>query len=483
MKESFAKHLLLPFNRPEYFAVPEALVSALAWRAYEPVMGAEFGVPFSRLGFMYKAEPQNPTSFEFRVTWPGGPKAEEFGAALKQKGRFSTEAPDDLLGNAFARSVLGIRSENSGSQPASPMTPALALMQNSRGVMVKPSPPDYGNIIEAMFSAGHSGLPSAQSESATRRWITAVDQRLEADKVLAGIDVSLMEMVHGGSFKRRPDFPVHEKATEWSGLLGGTPFEWLTTSWERLTSEDWVAALPARVWVDWATTVLRLGVGFGYLWEAAWYERIAEAILSDDRMPASFQELVRSVPAPLPWKSNQASISVREVGSMIKLRLNRGEQVRKFLDKKLNPPVLENRSAVHGQNPIDFLKALSADCREELRAALNFKGEPARLTNETVRYGLSIRDSSGPFTDYYGLLRTRGRRWLIIDPGTEWVTVVASLACVVPGKTCNVGTLLGDLSALGVRPDLGDLVQLLEKAGLARGSADADVAVVVESAY
>lgn len=484
MQKPSARHLLLPFNRPEYFSVPEALVSALAWKAYEPAPDAKFDKPLSRLGFMYKAEPQSPTTFDFRVTWPGGIRAKAFGDILKDTGNFSTEATSALLGDAVAQSVLGIRSEKSGNQPASPMTPGLALMQNSRGVMVKPSPPDYGTIIESMYSVGLTALShDGTTESATQRWVAAVDQRLEDDKVLYAIDKALMDLVHGGAFVRRSSFPLNEKAADWAGLLNGTPFEWLATSWRRLTSKEWVEALPARVWVDWATTVLRLGVGLGYLWEAAWYERIAEAVLNEERMPVSFAELVRSVPVPLPWKSSQESISVREVGSMMKLRLNRGEQIRKFLDSKLNFPDDGAHSGSRAQNPIDFLSDLSKNSRAELRSALNYSGEPARLTNETVKYGLSIRESTGPFTDYYGLLRSRGRRWVVIDPGTEWITVVASLACEKPEESCNVGKVLDDLAVLGIRPELGDVVQLLEKAGLARGSADADIAVIVESAY
>ncbi|MHC8606939.1 hypothetical protein ACW4FP_04700 [Paenarthrobacter ureafaciens] len=479
-----AKHLVLPFNRPEYYSVPEALVTALAWKAYEPSPEAELGLPFSQIGFMYRAEAQNPSTFDFRITWPGDTRAREFGENLRFAGHFSTEASDSLLGNAVAQSVLGIRSEKSGNQPASPMTPALALMQNMRGITVKPSPPDYGVIIEQIFSAGLSAENAATAEaSATKRWLDAVDQRLESDDILKSIDAALTRMIHSGKFVRRPQFPLNEKAKEWAGLLTGTPYEWFTTTWARLTSQEWVEALPARVWVDWATTVLRLGVGFGYLWEAAWYERIAEAILNQDRMPKSYEELVRSVPATLPWKSSGESISVRDVASLIKLRINRGDKIRKFLEDELKDVAGATTKTLEELDTVQFLQHLAENGRSKLRASLHYTGDPAKLTIETVRYGLSVRESSGPFTDYYGLLRSRGRRWLVIDPGTEWITVLASLACKTPKEHCNVGNVLGDLSLLGLHPGLGEIVNLLENAGLARGSADADIAVVVESAY
>jgi len=46
-----------------------------------------------------------------------------------------------------------------------------------------------------------------------------------------------------------------------------------------------------------------------------------------------------------------------------------------------------------------------------------------------------------------------------------------------------VATLMLNLEELGLRPEAGDLIRLLEKAGLARGSADADRGVIIESAF
>lgn len=46
-----------------------------------------------------------------------------------------------------------------------------------------------------------------------------------------------------------------------------------------------------------------------------------------------------------------------------------------------------------------------------------------------------------------------------------------------------MGRVLLGLDELGIRPGLADLIRLLEKAGLARGSADADQGVIVQSAF
>ncbi|KQQ93800.1 hypothetical protein ASF62_06280 [Leifsonia sp. Leaf325] len=101
---------------------------------------------------------------------------------------------------------------------------------------------------------------------------------------------------------------------------------------------------------------------------------------------------------------------------------------------------------------------------------------------EAIRYALRTRDAAGPFADYFGVLRQSGR-YLTVEPGTEWIAVVASLACEKPGGSTDVATVIQALEEMGLRPELADLVALLERAGLARGSADADQGVVVESAF
>ena len=465
-----AKHLLLPFNRPEYFSVPEALLSSLAWRAYAEVNGDSPGKP---LGLMYKAQPKETSYLSLRTTKPDGDSAVRLGSRLRNHG-ISTSATDRLLGDAVASSVTGIRIEKTGNQPASPMTPALALMQNPRGVLVKQGPPDFGAIIESLFTVGH--LHQSPIRSATELWLTAADKRLELDPLLKAVDDSMMSVVFKDGLRRRDSLPISEDSVEWVGLYPETPYEWFAKSWRILTSDEWVKALPARVWVDWATTVLRLATGLGFLWEYAWYETLGTAIVQNE-VPDSLAELRTMVRSPLPWQSSRSSISVRDVGATIKGRISRGERVRKSLRERINDL----------DGPLDALEflrmAANSEFRDSLAREMADKKEAGKLVWETVKYGLQVRESSGPFTDYYGILKTRGRRYLIIDPGTEWIAVVASLACGHPGTQCNVGDVLRDLTILGMRPELGDLVSLLERAGMARGSADADHAVIVESAF
>jgi hypothetical protein len=485
----------LPFKRPEYFSVPELLISSLAHRAYSARqevgdigLAPGFEPNGKDLGFMYKAEARESRTVDLRSTFPSGDTLQTLGQALEKKGISASAASPSMLSEAVSHSVLGIRLDTTGNQPASPLTPALALMQNSRGVLVKARPPDFADILESMFALGAevSGLEDRRVRaSATEMWLKAVDRRLEIDPALRAIDSAMMESVLKGAYERHKMsiYLGHREAEGWAGLFPDTPYSWFHRTWRSLTSDPWVEALPARVWVDWATTVLRLSMGLGFLWEASWYENLARVIV-ERSVPRRFEELVTGVSSPLPWRSSRATIATRDVASHVKHSIIRGEKARKYFEDRFTD-FQKGGGDLRTTRALDFLHMM-ADERQalsHLTRSMNDSRVVGKLVHETVRYGLQVRKSSGAFTDYYGILRPHGRRWVLVDPGTEWVTVIASLACPGPGKACTVGDVLADLTRLGMRPEIGDLVDLLERAGLARGSADADNAVVVESAF
>jgi hypothetical protein len=127
--------------------------------------------------------------------------------------------------------------------------------------------------------------------------------------------------------------------------------------------------------------------------------------------------------------------------------------------------------------------ARNPEAVERLQGALSATQEAGTNTSEAVRYSLLTRERSGPFADHYGLLVTRGTRYLLVEPATEWIAVVSSLATPGPGQKSTIGDLHRSLTQLGLHPDYQELIGLLEASGLARGSADADQAVVYQSAY
>lgn len=478
---SIQQKMILPLPRPQYVAVPEALISALAWRAFDVDLSKLGSEP---IGLVYRTDlgkqEKQPKTFTLRATEPVSSESlTAFGEALRDSGVKSQVAPE-LLARAVLNSVVGVRAEKSGKQPATPITPGLALLQNMRGLQGSKNPPDLAEIMETMYRLG-GGAESARG-SMTAHWLHATETRLETDSLLRALDVAVDGSLLGDE-RRNAGEDFQDKTVArlaGSSVLAHTPYSWLTRSWDTLTSRPWVEALPARVWVDWATTILRLGLGMGFLWEAAWYETIARKLLRGET-PASGQDLVEwltsEVGEVLPWKSSRSMTSVRDVAPVLSWRIHRGDKIRRLLTDEL-------KGHPEGENLAQGWKRLESngELRSDLTVALSSKEKGANNAWEAVKYALLTRDATGPSADYYGLLRPNGR-YMTVDPGTEWIAVVASLACGAPGQESNVRDVMDSLAELGMQPELNDLVALLERAGLARGSADADQAVIVQSAF
>ncbi|WP_156037183.1 hypothetical protein [Arthrobacter sp. UNC362MFTsu5.1] len=472
-----ATRIILPMNRPQYVSVPEAFITSLAWRVHDDRKKelTEDGVP---VAYMFRSETAGTPTLKVRSTEPEGQKLVDYGHQLVVHGLATNARYEGDLASAVLNSVAGVQAEKSKSQAASPITPAFALLQDMRGFQRTKNPPDLGAILESLFRLGLK--ENDGKTTAARLWLNAANKRCEIDPLLSAINeatkVALLDAGYPELGEDVDPDTTRELESDPGALYEGTPFSWFARSWQKLTSDEWVGALPARVWVDWATTVLRLALGQGFLWEAAWYETLARRILSGK--PGTWSEVMAQVPEILPWRSSRSSVAVRDVAPLLSWRVHRGSKIRK---------VLEDWLVSRPASRDDFAAALAAMSEdEELRGSLTLalgSGErSAANTWEAVKYALLTRDASGPFADYYGLLRSNGR-FLTVQPGTEWMAVVASLACEGPGKTSDVATLMLNLEELGLRPEAGDLIRLLEKAGLARGSADADRGVIIESAF
>jgi hypothetical protein len=402
-------------------------------------------------------------------------KLSRFAGALDDEGVICEEH-QDVLAKGFMASLAGVKAEKGSSQAAVPVTQALALLQNMRGLQGARNPPDVGLILERLFAFGSLGVPDSATVAA--RWDKAIHHRLRLDPLAAALDRAVGKGIH-----IEPPQQVAAQGDvlpDWwqgQGALSGTPFSWFHTSWLRLTNEAWVEALPARVWVDWASTVLRLAVGFGYLWESAWYETFARSVLKEEG-PNTFENVRNSVPATLPWKSTGADMSVRDLASPIGWRVRRSNLVRAHIHEWLD----DKEAADDGFSDVAHAMSRDSEFCQKLEDALGSRQRRNENLWEAVKYALKTRDAAGPFADHYGLLKARGR-YLWVEPGTEWTAVVASLCCPEPDSKTDLRSVLSSLNQLGLYPELADLVSLLEEAGMARGSADADQGVVVQSAF
>lgn len=460
--------VVLPLPRPEYVAAPELLISSLAWRLFD-VSGLDSGGLPTALSF--RSEPRSSNSLELRSTSPQSDgEWAAWGDALDDAGLECPDAPQALTAQGLALAISGIRAKKAKGQAATPLTPSLALLQNARGMMGKRNPPNIGLIVECLYSLGARG----DADSASGHWRAAVEHRMQLDPFLAALDGAVAQGLLPGAIESA----AAEEVPRGPELGASTPFAWFADMWNRLTSPTWVEALPARRWVDWATLVLRLGMAMGYLWEARWYERLARLAVAgpDAAEVETFESVVASLGPLVPWADAGESVSVRDVAPQLKSSLRRGAHLR---------PILSTWGEERPEASfVAGLKAMAEDDElvSQLQYALSTSDNAGANTWEAVRYALLTRERSGPYADHYGMLATRGR-YLLIEPATEWVAVMASLAEGGPGVPTTIGAVRRELARLGLRPSVAELIRLLEASGLARGSADADQSVVVQSAY
>ena len=435
---------LRDLQRPQYVATPDALLSALAWLGHTWPGRDEGG---TMRGLMYKSERKSGKKVRVLATYPETPAQTE--SFIKDFRPDSALDRGDLA-EAVAHSVLGIRAEKSAQHPAAPLTLHLALLQDLRGFLGTANPPNLGAILEQLYALG---VPAGSSQvGPAERWLEAVTTRTQADVVLQALDRGAHRLL-----------PPDVERTTLAKVTGRgipevrSPMTWFADKWPQLMGPEWTDALPIRVWVDWCCTVLRMALGFGYLWEASWYELFARARLGNQ--PHDPTSIASRIPTLVPWVASDAQVGVRDVASALKSRVKRGDAVRGVLGRSAEPS------------------------DDDLREALTSPGTAGNNAWEAIRYALKCRDQAGPYADHYGLLRARGTRYLVVEPGPEWVAVIASLATGGPGRTTDARQVMDDLYALGLRPELRDLVLQLELAGMANGSADADYGLEVRSAY
>ena len=465
--------MILPLPRPQYVAIPEGFITAIAWRAYSA--GETKNSVGKKVALRFKGTPATTKTLDVRITEPKGEKLTSFGETVQSIGVNSMLPPNEL-GDAIINSVLGVKADKGKFQPASPISPSWAMMQNMSGIQGSENPPDLAEILETIFELGRDTPElSSQDPSVTSLWLGAMKVRMDSDKLVQVLDQSADSAI--AEVKRiELAYQPSTKAIGWEGLFPASPFAWFRNTWKILNSSEWVEALPARVWVDWATTVLRQAFAMSYLFEVTWYDALARSIL---RSPDNtWYEVRAEMDDWFPWKPSNSGIEIRDVSSNLKWKSHRGVEIREILDQWL-------KSTKSGD--LDFVsvhKSMHADLdlREKLANALGSRRENKNLW-EAIRYSLITRETQGPFADHFGLLRSRGSRYLIADPGTEWITVISSLTSEKPGSSTNVGQVSDNLRMLGACPEPQDLIQLLELAGLARGSADADQGVAVETAY
>ena len=225
----------------------------------------------------------------------------------------------------------------------------------------------------------------------------------------------------------------------------------------------------------------------GFLWEAALFREVGRAVHSGD--DSALRAVYEGGGGLMGWLPADAPLSVRDVNRLLRRLVADGQAVRSTLAGHL-------RDQDHGslkqelkrwgtQGPPAFAKWVRAQgWKDEVVASLGRAPSSAsNNTIETVQYLLQCRDEGGREADFYGLLVRRSRSFLCVQPGAEWIVVVASLAAGQPGASVNLGQVRDACRRIGLDVSRATLVAELERAGLTKSSHDADDAIVVRAAF
>ncbi len=170
-----AGDLFLPLPRPEYMAFPEGFLSALAWKAlgvdaYPKAAGdKKIG-----LRFLSDESNQNAKSVQFFQTMPTGEAQRRLSQALERYG-LEEIGNKHLLAEAVLESIKGTVPSKSRFIPASPLSPALALLQNPIGLVGKANPADFANILETIYALGKNDEAKV---SVSGMWLRASEPAL-----------------------------------------------------------------------------------------------------------------------------------------------------------------------------------------------------------------------------------------------------------------------------------------------------------------
>jgi hypothetical protein len=489
----------LPLNRPEYVVNPELFQVALAWECINLASRPSESSTVTD-AYAYSREGSDPKSLEIKRTAPIGSHV-----GLDSERRFYEGIAEELgisfdegriVGQAVANSLGGIKPPRAKAQSALPITLETSMLQDLRGISGKMNPSNLGRNIDMMYWLGGGGkYPSASAawwsvvEDAETHfatgWIARVAREFflpkEVEFLLASARVNVVN-----------DSSSHVATPVWlASSQTGTPFSWFAASWDTLCDKSWHGALPVRRWSDWASCVLRTVIGLGFLWEMHFYSRLVNGLLDRDLDAHAVVEACLSTSTGLLFWDEGLGLTSRDIASYLKRLVQQGTSamnaVQVFIEdngERLSPAEFSGEDNGLAKWVEKAREALDEDQRKKLSVSLrDVRSSGWRNTEETIRYALLCRDPYGRNADYYGLLRKRGSRYTIVAPSSEWLVVVASLAAGKPGGEIHLEQLIRSLHSLGLKPDYQTLIGEVERAGLGRGSHDADEAISVIAGF
>ncbi|WP_273150781.1 hypothetical protein [Methylophaga thiooxydans] len=478
--------------RPQYPPPSEVLISSLVWE----LVGSTF--KGSDKGIIYK-KTDNAKRFDSFQTNPldNKKKIDQLINVFGKHFSVTEKAHAERAVRILVEDMVGNIPPKANSAALIPLNDSAALMQDVKGMTGLKNPPNFAEIFQSFYSLGGGessvGLPvynALKSHKINEKasWLDDFIDSMMPDELK--------------EFRKQIDSNIElglnsdRKVPVWL-LNFDTPYSWFSKTWQNLMSPDWVNAMPRRRWVDWAGCVLRTAIGAGYLFEMNFYYQLVRGLKGNDSA-IDIQNRALSVHSPILTWDESSSISSRDVSSKIRKLVERGTASRNLLNDWIRDDEMANfpkpeayRTSESGlqqwiQETRSWLvtdKQRRQESNTQLNEAISgIASSSANNMYETIRYSLLDRAGHGE-SDLYALMKKRGSRYTLVEPGHEWFVVISSLTASSPDSRINVRDLVQSLSSLGIDANFKTIIRNIESVGLGRSSHDADDAVEIATAF
>jgi hypothetical protein len=481
---------LLALPRPEYAKQTELVLTDILWNS----PGTSIGVVEALSSLDSKPEDGKPSRRLVLSKRPGGsPLLTETEGWAREAGRigiFGAEASADIFSAAALNSILAPSSKRDKSSTCVPVHRGTVPLQTLNGAVNKDNPPDLARAVDVMaFMGGAADLGEAGlllARAFDDRGDTHADAFMEAvgAYVWGKLGIASPPAWPGTLANPLPLQQADGKAAMSQGLGAAGPPGWFWEAWMCLMdpANGWRMALPERRFADWATCILRTGLALTYLWEASVFRALRDFV--GDGGEHSWERLRGGLGAPklLAIQPRGTPVGDMNISNLLVAGLGDGYYARSALLEAVDElPSVQFDLSAGREAAIAKLAHVNLDPDLLSRDPKN----APKTMREFVRYLLLARaadDADADEADLYYLARSRGR-YTWVEPGPEWIVVVASLAAGKPGQQCTLGDVARRLARLGIVLDRATLVHLLEEAGLTQDSPDADEALVVNSGF
>lgn len=491
MPERDTNEIFFRLNRPQYSPIPEGVQAAMAW-SLDPEREEEEWIidtedrKRKRVGYIFKKTSlarKKLGTIQVRQTMnnPGG--ASELKSKLEDDDFEFPGIDSQVLYDSLDNSLKGVVPPRAVGLSAVPLCQGAAFLQDPVGIHGVKNPPNYGAIVRQLYGLGLRP-DDPRGKDPIQLWYEALGSR---SSNLQSILKVATELKWKSVIKELPSASGTASLNRPPRWLANadTPFLWFKNAWENFCADEWRQSLPERRWSEWASGLLRTGIGLGFLWEARFYKRLAQAIVDETMV----DEILDSKEPLLSWEDNTKPVSNLDQNPFIMETVADGLKAMTEIDGLLHDKKNEiTDEKVERWQQEDNLQPWVSWAREKLGPDLKrlekcFGTKPTKKaennTLETIRYSLECRQEVGNDIDYLALIKRKSRRFLVVEPGPEWIVLLASLTAGKPGKVTTLDWLRKDLAKLGLKPSREILIAELERAGLTKGSHDAEDAIEV----